>query len=69
MAGFGRVVKAGNLFPLRAARDGHPWPQRGRLGGAGTPGEIDGQAGYKLVLPVASGEIAAVGSGSGRGRG
>jgi hypothetical protein len=30
--------------------------------GAGTPGEIDGTAGYKLVLPVASGEIEAVGS-------
>lgn len=25
--------------------------------GAGTPGEVDGTAGYKLVLPVASGEI------------
>ncbi|NKC34350.1 calcium-binding protein [Falsiroseomonas selenitidurans] len=30
--------------------------------GAGTGGEIDGTAGYKLVLPVASGEIEAVGS-------
>lgn len=25
--------------------------------GAGTPGEVDGTAGYKLVLPVASGEL------------
>ena len=30
--------------------------------GAGTPGEVDGTAGYKLVLPVASGEISAAGS-------
>lgn len=30
--------------------------------GAGTPGEVDGTAGYKLVLPVASGEISAVAS-------
>ncbi len=30
--------------------------------GAGTPGEVDGTAGYKLVLPVASAEFEAVGS-------
>lgn len=30
--------------------------------GAGTMGEVDGTAGYKLVLPIASGEINAVGS-------
>ncbi|WP_406856697.1 hypothetical protein ABEG18_03420 [Alsobacter sp. KACC 23698] len=30
--------------------------------GAGTPGEVDGTAGYKLVLPVASGEISEVSS-------
>ena len=30
--------------------------------GAGTPGEVDGTAGYKLVLPVASGELSAVSS-------
>ena len=30
--------------------------------GAGTPGEVDGTAGYKLVLPVASGELGATGS-------
>jgi hypothetical protein len=30
--------------------------------GAGTPGEVDGTAGYKLVLPAASGEFEAVGS-------
>ena len=30
--------------------------------GGGTPGEVDGTAGYKLVLPVASGEIAPVGA-------
>lgn len=28
--------------------------------GAGTPGEVDGIAGYKAVLPIASGQIAAV---------
>ncbi len=36
--------------------------------GAGTPGEVDGTAGYKLVLPVASAEFEAVGSEL-RGRG
>ena len=30
--------------------------------GAGTPGEVDGTAGYKLVLPVASGELSELGS-------
>ncbi|HEY8616383.1 hypothetical protein [Phenylobacterium sp.] len=30
--------------------------------GAGTPGEVDGTAGYKLVLPVASGELTEAGS-------
>jgi hypothetical protein len=30
--------------------------------GAGTPGEIDGTGGYKLVLPVASGELVEIGS-------
>jgi hypothetical protein len=30
--------------------------------GIGTPGEVDGTAGYKLVLPVASGELSQVGS-------
>jgi Ca2+-binding RTX toxin-like protein len=33
----------------------------GAEAGGGTEGEVDGTAGYKLVLPVASGEIAAVG--------
>lgn len=32
--------------------------------GAGTPGEVDGSAGYKVVLPVAGGEIHAVGKNS-----
>ncbi|MBD0270691.1 MAG: hypothetical protein ICV73_02065 [Acetobacteraceae bacterium] len=31
--------------------------------GAGTPGEVDGTGGYKLVLPAASAEFEAVGSG------
>ena len=30
--------------------------------GAGTPGEVDGTAGFKLVLPVASGELFEIGS-------
>ena len=30
--------------------------------GAGTPGEVDGTAGYKLVLPVASGEFSNAGN-------
>lgn len=30
--------------------------------GAGTTGEVDGTGGYKLVLPVASGELSAAGS-------
>lgn len=33
--------------------------------GAGTPGEVDGTAGYKLVLPVASGELSQTTSVSG----
>jgi hypothetical protein len=37
--------------------------------GVGTTGEIDGTAGYKLVLPVASGEFIAVGSKLSGGRG
>jgi hypothetical protein len=30
--------------------------------GAGTPGEVDGTAGYKTVLPVLCGEITPVGN-------
>lgn len=37
--------------------------------GAGTTGEVDGTAGYKLVLPVASGEFVAVGSNLAGGNG
>lgn len=36
--------------------------------GAGTPGEVDGTAGYKTVLPVLCGEIQGVGGGNGRER-
>lgn len=36
--------------------------------GAGTPGEVDGNAGYKILLPVLCGEIQAVGGGNGRQR-
>lgn len=34
--------------------------------GAGTPGEVDGTAGYKIMLPVLCGAIQAVGDGNGR---
>lgn len=34
--------------------------------GAGTPGEVDGTAGYKILLPVLCGEIQAVADGNGR---
>ena len=37
--------------------------------GAGTTGEVDGTAGFKLVLPVASGEFVAVGSNLAGGNG
>jgi hypothetical protein len=37
--------------------------------GAGTPGEVDGTAGYKGVLPVASGEIVVSTNGTGGGNG
>lgn len=36
--------------------------------GAGTPGEVDGSAGYKAVLPVLCGEIVGVGGGRDNGR-
>lgn len=36
--------------------------------GAGTPGEVDGTGGYKVVLPVLCGEIEQVGNGNGRQR-
>ena len=32
--------------------------------GSGTPGEVDGTAGYKVVVPVAGGEIHGVGNNS-----
>jgi Ca2+-binding RTX toxin-like protein len=35
----------------------------GAAAGAGTPGEVDGTGGYKLLLPVASGELSEVGQG------
>ncbi|TDH59255.1 calcium-binding protein [Dankookia rubra] len=62
MAGFGDGVGAGNLLPLELREMVIHGLSVDGAAGAGTPGEIDGQAGYKLVLPVASGEIAAVGS-------
>lgn len=36
--------------------------------GAGTPGEVNGTAGYKELLPVLCGEITGVGGGMGRDR-
>jgi hypothetical protein len=62
MAGFGMGIDAANLFPLDLREMVIHGLTVDGSAGAGTPGEIDGTAGYKLVLPVASGEIIAVGS-------
>ena len=62
MAGFGTNMTAANLFPLDLREMVIHGLTVDGSAGAGTSGEIDGKAGYKLVLPVASGEIAAVGS-------
>jgi Ca2+-binding RTX toxin-like protein len=61
-AGFGAGFDADDLFPF-ALREVviHGMSVDGSAGD-GTPGEVDGTAGYKLVLPVASGEIEAIGS-------
>jgi hypothetical protein len=60
--GLAEGITADQLFPLGLREMViHGLSVDGSVG-AGTPGEIDGTAGYKLVLPVASGEIEAVGS-------
>lgn len=53
-------LTAADLFPLELREiviHGMSVPEGA---GAGTPGEVDGTGGYKLVLPVASGEISVV---------
>jgi Ca2+-binding RTX toxin-like protein len=61
-AGFGEGLSAANLVPFDLREYViHGLTVDGSRG-AGTQGEVDGTAGYKLVLPVASAEFEAVGS-------
>jgi hypothetical protein len=60
--GFGAGFDASDLMPLDLREFVVHGLSADGSAGAGTPGEIDGTAGYKLVLPVASGEFVAVGS-------
>ncbi len=61
-AGFGMGFDASDLMPLDLREFVVHGLSNDGSAGAGTTGEIDGTAGYKLVLPVASGEFVAVGS-------
>jgi Ca2+-binding RTX toxin-like protein len=66
--GFGMGFDMADLMPLDLREFVVHGLSADGSAGAGTPGEIDGTPGYKLVLPVASGEFAALGSSlSGRG--
>ncbi len=60
--GFGAGFDAADLMPLDLREFVVHGLSADGSAGAGTPGEIDGTAGYKLVLPVGSGEFVAVGS-------
>jgi Ca2+-binding RTX toxin-like protein len=60
--GLAEGVTAEQLFPLSLREMVIHGLSVDGSAGAGTDGEVDGTAGYKLVLPVASGEIEAVGS-------
>ena len=61
-AGFGAGFDAAALLPFELREYViHGLTVDGSKG-AGTPGEVDGTPGYKLVLPVASAEFEAVGS-------
>jgi hypothetical protein len=60
--GFGAGFDAADLMPLDLREFVVHGLSADGAAGAGTTGEIDGTAGYKLVLPVASGEFVAVGS-------
>lgn len=61
-AGFGEGFDMADLMPLDLREFVVHGLSADGAAGAGTTGEIDGTAGYKLVLPVASGEFVAVGS-------
>jgi Ca2+-binding RTX toxin-like protein len=61
-SGFGMGLGSANLLPFELREFViHGLTVDGSKG-AGTSGEVDGTAGYKLVLPAASGEFEAVGS-------
>ena len=61
-SGFGMGLDSTNLLPFELREFViHGLTVDGSKG-AGTSGEVDGTAGYKLVLPAASGEFEAVGS-------
>jgi hypothetical protein len=62
MQGFGEGFDVADLMPLDLREFVVHGLSVDGSAGAGTPGEIDGTEGYKLVLPVASGEFVAVGS-------
>lgn len=55
-------IAAEDLFPLHLREVVIHGMTVGGQAGGGTPGEVDGTGGYKLVLPVASAEIVAVGA-------
>jgi Ca2+-binding RTX toxin-like protein len=61
-AAFGAGFDAADLNPLDLREFVVHGLSADGSAGAGTTGEIDGTAGYKLVLPVASGEFVAIGS-------
>jgi hypothetical protein len=61
-AGFGAGFDAADLMPLHLREFVVHGMSVDGPAGAGTAGEVDGTAGYKLVLPVASGEFVAIGS-------
>ncbi len=61
-AGFGAGFDAASLRPLDLREFVVHGLSNDGSAGAGTTGEIDGTAGYKLVLPAASGEFVAMGS-------
>lgn len=68
-AGFGMGMDAADLSPLDLREFVVHGLSNDGTAGAGTTGEIDGTAGYKLVLPVASGEFIAEGSRLNGGKG
>lgn len=57
---FAEGISAADLFPLTFREIVIHGMTVSAAFGAGTPGEVDGTSGYKLVLPVASGEISPI---------